>query len=76
MTAATGGIVEDSRSKFTIPELVRTSPVPVADSTIRRAVREKRLPAEFIFGKYRIAADDFQKFLRGEPIGNPTTERG
>jgi excisionase family DNA binding protein len=67
--------VEDTRPKLTIPELVRSSPVPVADSTIRRAVREKRLPAEFIFGKYRIAADDFQKFLRGKAIGTPRTER-
>lgn len=59
--------MEDTRSKLTIPELVRSSPVPVADSTIRRAVRDQRLPAELIPGKYRISPEDVQKFLRGEP---------
>jgi hypothetical protein len=34
-----GGTVEDTRLKLTIPELVRSSPVPVAESTIRRAGR-------------------------------------
>jgi hypothetical protein len=68
--AATGGHVEDDiRSKLTISELVRSSPVPVSDSCIRHAVRTQRLPADLILGKYRIAPEDFEKFLRGAPAG-------
>ena len=60
-------MADTPRPKLTIPELVRSSPVPVADSTIRRAVREQRLAAELILGKYRIAPADFDNFLRGAP---------
>jgi hypothetical protein len=51
--------------------LIRSSPVPVSDCTIRLAVREQRLPAEMILGKYRIAPEDFQKFLRAVPTKRP-----
>jgi len=63
--------VADFHEKRTIPQLVRESPVPVADSTIRRAVREQRLPAERVLGKYRVDMSDFVKWLRGEPTSKP-----
>jgi hypothetical protein len=56
-----------TEEKVTIPQLVRSSPVPVSDSTIRLAVREQRLPAEMILGKYRIAPADYLDFLHGVP---------
>ena len=60
-------MAEIPQPKLTIPELVRSSPVPVADSTVRRGVRDGRLPAEMILGKYRIAPADFENFLRAAP---------
>lgn len=60
-------MADTPRPKLTIPELVRSSPVPVADSTIRRGVRDGRLPAELILGKYRISPADFENFLHAAP---------
>lgn len=58
--------MKDLRSALTIPDIVRT--YPVSDSAIRRAILEERLPAEKILGKYRIAPEDVERFLRaGSP---------
>lgn len=59
--------MEGKSRTLTIPEVVKASPVPISESTLRRAVREQRLPAQLVFGKYRIAEEDFNRFLHGKP---------
>lgn len=54
-------------STLTIPEIIRTSPVPVSDKTLRRAILDGRLPAFFILGKYRVTTEDLDRFLKAAP---------
>lgn len=54
--------MSDLLSTITIPEVLRR--YPVSSTTIRRAIREGRLPAERILNKYRIFPEDVEKFLR------------
>jgi excisionase family DNA binding protein len=54
--------------KLTIPEALRSRPAGerVSDTTLRRAIREGRLPAERILNRYVIDEDDLHRFLRNE----------
>jgi excisionase family DNA binding protein len=54
--------------RLTIPEAVATRPPDerVSDSTLRRAIREGRLPATRILNRYTISEGDLRRFLRNE----------
>ncbi len=55
--------MDEADRKFTIPDAVRT--YRVSDSTLRRAIREERLPAERHLNKYVITESNLVAFLRG-----------
>lgn len=60
--------MEDIAAKYTLPELTKASPIPVNERTLRRAIHRGELPATLVFGRYRIAAEDFKKWLNKKCI--------
>lgn len=61
--------------KLTIPEALRSRPAGerVSDTTIRRAIREGRLPAERFLNRYLIDEEDLEFFLRRKAVALPAT---
>lgn len=54
--------------KLTIPELMRASPRPISENTIRRGIKEGRLPAERFLNRFLIDPEDFEAFCRGKRV--------
>lgn len=59
--------MEDLSRTFTITEVVRQSPITVSECAVRRAIRDGRLPAKLVFGKWRINPADFADYMYRRP---------
>ena len=52
----------DLKSTVTIPDVVRE--YRVSDAFVRRAVREERIPATLVLGKYRLRREDVERLIQ------------